>query len=336
MRFGIFDHIDDAGLPAQQQLEERLRLLEAYDRLGYYCYHLAEHHGTPLSVAPSPHLFLAAASQRTSRLRLGTLISVLPLYHPMRLIEEVCTLDRLTGGRLDLGVGRGVSPAETSFLGVPGDETQARFEEVLAILRIGLTSDTVDYHGQFHDLDQVPVVVKPVQQPHPPLWFGARSEERARWAAREGLHVMALLPSARVRSMTDAYRHEWAAIGNSPDEVPTLGVFRMIVLAETDAEAMTTANRAFTRHLRNFELLWRRYDLPMPPVYLADTFEGLHRLGIAYAGRPAGAKEFVARERELCGLNYMAIDVSFGDMTPPEAAQSAELFAAEVMPSFND
>ena len=137
MRFGVFDHNDASGRPATQQLAERLALVEEYERLGYYAYHMAEHHGTPLGITPSPHLMLAAASQRTSVIRLGTLISILPLYHPMRVIEEACTLDQLTGGRLDLGVGRGISPIETGFHGVPGEETQERFDEAFAVLRIG-------------------------------------------------------------------------------------------------------------------------------------------------------------------------------------------------------
>ena len=91
MRFGIIDHNDDTGRPHVRQVAERLELIEAYDRLGFYAYHLTEHHGTPLAVTPSPHLMLAAAAQRTSRLRLGTLITILSLYHPMRVIEETGT-----------------------------------------------------------------------------------------------------------------------------------------------------------------------------------------------------------------------------------------------------
>src|SRR5690348_11270823 len=116
MRFGIIDHNDDTGRPHVEQIAERLELIEAYDRLGFYAYHLTEHHGTPLAVTPSPHLMLAAAAQRTSRLQLGTLITILPLYHPMRIIEEAVTLDQLSNGRLDLGVGRGVSPSEAELL----------------------------------------------------------------------------------------------------------------------------------------------------------------------------------------------------------------------------
>jgi len=110
MRFGIIDHNDDTGRPHVRQVAERLELIDAHDGLGFYAYHLTEHHGTPLAVTPSPHLMLAAAAQRTSRLRLGTLITIVSLYHPMRIIEEAVTLDQLSSGRLNLGVGRASRP----------------------------------------------------------------------------------------------------------------------------------------------------------------------------------------------------------------------------------
>jgi alkanesulfonate monooxygenase SsuD/methylene tetrahydromethanopterin reductase-like flavin-dependent oxidoreductase (luciferase family) len=336
MRFGIFDHNDASGRPAAQQLAERLELIEAYEQLGFYAYHLAEHHGTPLGITPSPHLLLAAASQRTARIRLGTLISILPLYHPMRVIEEACTLDQLTNGRLDLGVGRGISPVETSFHGIPGDETADRFDEAFEILRQGLTSSSVDFHGKYYAVDNAPVVTRPVQQPHPLLWYGTRTMDRARWCARLGMPMMVLVPSEKVRPLTDAYRAELgqAPLGQAEDDLPPLGVARSIVLAPTSEQAMKIANRAFARFKENFELLWRKYDIPLPPILPSDTFEGIHETGHFYAGDPAGAREWVARHRDVGGISYMALEMCFGDMTPDEALQSAELFAAEVMPAF--
>lgn len=334
MRFGIFDHNDASGRQATQQLAERLEMIEAYERLGFRAYHMAEHHGTPLGITPSPHLLLAAASQRTSRIRLGTLITILPLYHPMRVVEEACTLDQLTNGRLDLGVGRGISPIETAFHGVPGEETQDRFDEAVEILRLGLTSEAVTYQGKYYQVDDAPVVTRPVQQPHPPLWYGTRTLAKAGWCARLRMPMMALVPSGKVRPLTDAYRAEWAGLGRAAADLPPLGITRSVVVAPTDAEAMKIANRAFGRFKENFELLWRRYDLPMPPVLPADTFEGIHATGHFYAGTPAGARDWVAHHRDAGGINYMALEMCFGDMTTAEALRSAELFATEVMPAF--
>ena len=114
--FGISDWIDRSTAPLHQLYKDRLQLLELADAAGFFCYHLAEHHATPLGIAPSPALVLIAAAQRTQRIRLGPLVYLLPLYNPLRLIEEVCMLDQLSDGRLELGVGRGVTPYRAALL----------------------------------------------------------------------------------------------------------------------------------------------------------------------------------------------------------------------------
>jgi alkanesulfonate monooxygenase SsuD/methylene tetrahydromethanopterin reductase-like flavin-dependent oxidoreductase (luciferase family) len=126
IEFGLFDWIDRSTAPLHQLCKERLQLLTAADQAGFFCYHLAEHHATPLGMAPLPALFLAAATQRTKRIRLGPLVYLLPLYDPLRLIEEVCMLDQLCEGRLELGVGRGVTPYELRYFGVDQEPAHVR------------------------------------------------------------------------------------------------------------------------------------------------------------------------------------------------------------------
>src|ERR1700722_3403011 len=101
MRFGVFDHVDRGAGPLHAFYQDRLALTEEYDRAGFHAYHVAEHHATPLGCAPSPGLFLAAVAQRTTRLRFGPLVYTLPLYHPLRLLDEICMLDQISGGRLE-------------------------------------------------------------------------------------------------------------------------------------------------------------------------------------------------------------------------------------------
>ena len=115
MDLGIFDHLDRREVALDELYESRLRLLEKYDAAGFYSYHLAEHHATPLGLAPVPGIFLAAATQRTRKIRLGPCVYCLPLYDPLRLIEEVCMLDQLSRGRFDFGVGRGIVPYEMAY-----------------------------------------------------------------------------------------------------------------------------------------------------------------------------------------------------------------------------
>src|SRR5581483_2098253 len=169
MKFGIFDHIDQSNVPLPQQFSERLKLIEAYDRLGFYAYQLAEHHGTPLGLAPSPSVFMAAVAQRTKRLRFGPLVYSLPLYHPVRLIEEICMLDHLSSGRFELGVGRGVSPIEVGFYGVDPGHGPRQFPEALRVIKNGLTNDELSFTGEFYKFEKVPMLLRPLQKPHPPL-----------------------------------------------------------------------------------------------------------------------------------------------------------------------
>src|SRR5215210_6249408 len=135
MKFGIFDHMDRAKVPLGQQYEERLQLIQAYERAGFHAYHVAEHHGTPLGMSPSPGVFLSGLAQRRRRIRFGPLISPLPVYNPLRLAEEICMLDHLSHGRLELGVGRGASQFELQYYGVDVATVQARYFEASILMQ---------------------------------------------------------------------------------------------------------------------------------------------------------------------------------------------------------
>ena len=115
-------------------------------------------------LAFTPALFLAAAAQRTKRIRLGPLTYLLPLYNPLRLIEEVCMLDQLSGGRLELGIGRGVSPYELGYFGVDISGTRPIFDEALAVLVAGMTNERLTFEGNHYQYHDVPMELRPLQQ----------------------------------------------------------------------------------------------------------------------------------------------------------------------------
>jgi len=335
MKFGIFEHMDDSGLPFGQHYENRLSLVEAYDRYGFYAYHLAEHHGTPLGLAPSPSLFLAAVAQRTKRLRFGPLAYSLPLYHPIRLIEEICMLDQMSGGRLELGVGRGVSPIEVGFYGVNPNDGSRQFPEALKLIKQGLTSTELTFAGEFYKFSKVPMVLKPLQRPHPPLWYGMLTPDAAYWAAVENAHVVTLLPPDPARAIFARYRLEWKNLGRSEDDLPLMGVSRHVVLAETDAIAIRRAERAYRLWLKHMELLWIRNGMKLP-LGLPPDIGPLLKAGAAFAGTATAFKAFVKDQIEATGTNYFVCDVAFGDLTPEESLQTVELIAGEIMPFFVD
>src|ERR1700752_5259402 len=151
MEFGVFDHLDRTGQALPDFYEHRLKIAEAYDRAGFYAYHIAEHHSTPLGMAPSPNVFLAAVAQRTKRLRFGPLVFVLPLYHPVRLIAEICMLDQMSRGRLELSFGRGASPIELEYFGADPAQAQDVYNEAVEVIMHGLTHRTLTFHGKHFD-----------------------------------------------------------------------------------------------------------------------------------------------------------------------------------------
>jgi alkanesulfonate monooxygenase SsuD/methylene tetrahydromethanopterin reductase-like flavin-dependent oxidoreductase (luciferase family) len=333
MKFGVFDHMDESGVSLEQQFEERLKLIGSYDRLGFYAYHLAEHHGTPLGLAPSPGIFMAAVSQRTRRLRFGPLVYSLPLYHPIRLIEEICMLDRLSGGRFDLGVGRGVSPIEVGFYGVDPHAGSRQFPEALRLIKQGLTVDELTFSGEFYEFERVPMVLRPVQKPYPPLWYGVVSPEGTHWAALENAHMVTLLPTDGARAVIDRYKTEWAGMGKPERSLPLRGVMRLVVLADTNSEALHTAERAYASWLQHMRLLWDKHGMDFP-LRLPSAIGPMLEVGAAFAGTPAGFRDFVADHVAAIGANYLSCDVAFGDMTFDEALQTTELIGRQVLPAF--
>ena len=335
MRFGIFDHLDDSGLPLSRHFEERLRLIEAYDRAGFYGYHLAEHHNTPLGYAPSPGLFLAAVAQRTERLKFGPMVYLLPLYHPLRLIDEICMLDQMSNGRFLYGVGRGISPIEVGFYGVNFDTGMQQFREAYDVIRIGLTEDELTYHGEFYDFDHVPMVMKPVQKPWPELWYGTSRPDSIPWAAKEGANIVTLRDITAARAILDLYKSEWKKLGRKEADLPLLGINRHLVVAETEERARDIAQRAYRPWRKHMELLWAKYDVPFPlKASLPEEWDPLEAHGHAIAGTPAQVRDYVAKQVEAVGANYFVCDFAFGSITPDEARRSAELFAEHVMPAF--
>jgi alkanesulfonate monooxygenase SsuD/methylene tetrahydromethanopterin reductase-like flavin-dependent oxidoreductase (luciferase family) len=336
MRFGIFDHLDDGGVPLSQLFEERLKLIEAYDRAGFYGYHLAEHHATPLGYAPSPGVFLSAVAQRTHQLRFGPMVYLLPLYHPLRLIEEICMLDQLSGGRFLFGVGRGISPVEVGLFGVDFAHGMAQYEEALAVIRQGLTQNELTYHGKFYKFDAVPIVLKPAQLPHPPLWYGISRPETIPWAAENDVNLVSFLrPVSAMRPLVERFQAEWTGLGKQPEALPCIGVTRHVVVAETEKEARNIAARAYRPWRRNMEVLWEQRGVPFPlQGELAEEFDVLQHHGVGFAGTPAQARDYIAGQTEGSGINYFVCDMAFGDITFDEAKRSIELFAKEVMPDF--
>jgi len=329
MDLGIFDHLDRRDMPLADFYELRLRLLEKYDAAGFYSYHLAEHHATPLGLAPVPGIFLAAATQRTRRLRLGPCVYCLPLYDPLRLIEEVCMLDQLSRGRFDFGVGRGIVPYEMAYFNLHHLETEEIYREALEVILEGLTSDVLDHRGPRYTYRKVPMILRPFQQPHPPLWYGLGHLAGAEWAATNKVHVITNNTCEASKPLFDRYREVWQRKhGGAP--MPKLGMSRHVVVAPTDAQAEALGRPNYAVWYANLTKLWR--DFGAVPIRFARDFDEARQRGIAIAGTPAHVREEIERQVATSGVNYFVCRLMFGDITEAEAVASIDLFTAEVMP----
>jgi alkanesulfonate monooxygenase SsuD/methylene tetrahydromethanopterin reductase-like flavin-dependent oxidoreductase (luciferase family) len=374
LTFGVFDHIEPVpGLRLDRIYRDRLVQIERLDRAGVYAYHLAEHHTPAIhSLAPSQNVFLAAVAERTTTMRFGPCVYVLPLHHPLRLIEEVSMLDHLSGGRLEIGVGRG-GVMEAFFWGQEADsETNyARYVETLAILREGLSHETLTYEGRFHSFSELPMYLRPLQQPYPPLWYMRNPVT----AAMEGMHTilvgsLATLPGAVQRYRAAWEEHQGAGTRTVQGQEPMIGLVVHLVVAETDAEAIRIATPAWEKYRWNLAAPRRleaekrnltqfmstkdgsfgfvgerpaglptremRRDIDAELERFDEHKQTAHpnRLGgVALAGSPRAVREYM-EEYVASGANYFVCSFQWGDLTHEHAMRSIELFASEVMPAY--
>ncbi len=328
--FGIFDHLDASGASLADVYSERLRFIQGCDRAGLYAYHVAEHHGTPHGLASSPNLFLAAAARCTTRIRLGPMVMLLPLYHPLRAFEEICMLDQLTGGRLDLGVGKGAVPMEQGFFGIGPEEVASRYEETLDVVLKSMAGDVLNHRGRHFGFDGVPIELRPFQTPHPPLWCGTLNPETASWAAGNGVHMLCLGPNKGVRALSDLYlskqqeRHD-----DSPD--PFRGMLRMIVISDTDAQARALAGPAYRHWYHTLTALWRRQAVT-PPYRIDGDIDSAIAADMMLVGSARTVADMLRHHIEETGVNYVSVHALFGSLSVDAALNTITELSAEVMP----
>jgi alkanesulfonate monooxygenase SsuD/methylene tetrahydromethanopterin reductase-like flavin-dependent oxidoreductase (luciferase family) len=332
MKFGVFDHLDLSTPSISEHYENRLRLVEAYDRIGLHGYFLAEHHFTPLGMGSSPSVFLSAVAQRTKRLRFGPMIYQLATRHPLHLLEEIGMLDQLSGGRLELGVGRGVNPVEHVYFQVPSNETRDIFHEALTVIRKGLTADVLSHDGKYFSFKNIAMVIRPLQRPHPPIWCGVHDVATARWAARNSIHIGSHLPPGPTRLTTDAYRTEWQQLGNDPATLSNMALTQHLIIADSDQEAKQIGRRVYQGWYDNFYYLHTRENID-PIFFYPKTYDELEAMGDAIAGSPATVRKVLSERMAAAGTNYLFCRFAYGAQTLAEMLRSVDLFARDVMPA---
>ena len=331
MEFGVFDHVDRSDLPLPDYYEARLQMIEMYDRNGFYGYHVAEHHATPLGMSPSPSVYLAAVAQRSKRLRFGPLVYLLPFYHPLRLLEEICMLDQMSRGRLEFGLGRGISPIEATYYGLDPKQAQAQFDETFEVIRLGLHSERLTFNGTYYQFDDVPMMMTTVQQPNPPLWYGLHSPESAERAAAKGYNMVSLDGIELARPTGMRFRAAWDETHpNGPD--PRIGLCRFIVLSDDDESARALAKRSYDRWNDNFNYLFKLKNV-VPAFGKRPGYAEALADGRLVAGRPETVARMLGDQLGGTPYNYLIGQFVFGGITLQEAQKSVQLFIDHVMPA---
>ena len=337
IEIGIFDHLDMRAEPLSKTYAERITFVQAAEAAGFRGYHLAEHHGTPLGAAPSPGIFLAALAQATSSIRIGPLVYLVPLYIPLRLIEEICMLDNLSKGRLEVGLGRGVSPIEVAFFGVDPDDAMEMFIEGVDLIIKGLNCTRLTFNGKHYQYEDVPMAVQAEQSPLP-LWSASMSPGGQAEAARRGMHTISLGPTEGIRQASENYRAEWNASKDDPlrpaggHEQPFIGAWRLVYVNEDERKAEAVARQAYADWFTKLHKLWVENNVAAPHLGPISKFETAVNIGMMVHGSASRVTDELARQVEITGVNYLAVQPAFGDIGHDEEMRSLERFAANVMP----
>ena len=327
MRLGLFSVVDhypaELGRSTGEFYAELLEQAEAAEEWGFDSFWVAEHHFHEYGAVPRPPILLAAAAQRTRRIRLGSGVVVLPFDHPLRVAEDYAMVDVLSGGRLNLGVGSGYLKHEYAGFGVDPEDKRARFEEALEVLLRAWTGDRVSYAGAHVEVHDVRLNVLPVQQPRPPVWVATlRTDGGFRVGAR-GLPAM-FIPYASAETLEQmtaglaAYRAAFVAAGGRAEDATAPFGFHTFC-AESTAEARTEARPFMERYVRT-----RLYAVQRP-------FETLVEQDVVAIGDPDEILR-VARRYEAAGFTHFLAIANFGGLPHKRVLRSMELMARHVLP----
>ncbi|MDF2119804.1 LLM class flavin-dependent oxidoreductase [Roseiarcaceae bacterium H3SJ34-1] len=331
MEFGIFDHVDATGDKLRDFYDARVDYAVAADRAGFRSYHVAEHHATPLGLAASPNVYLTAVAQRTERLRFGPLVYTLPLYHPLRLVEEICMLDQISGGRLEVGLGRGISPIEARYYGTDPDKSREVYAEYTELLFMALTQKEVTFKGKHFQVDNIPMQLEPLQKPHPPIWLGIGMLANAERAGKLGASAVSLHGPEDTRTFIEA----WKAALPKTEASKNLhfGQSIFMVIDEDGERAMETARAGYLRWRESFHYLYYRFGRSPMHGERARTFDELMAEGKGVAGTPEFVRDWLTRSVAISGTDYLVGQFYFGQMHRQTPIRSVELFAEHIMPA---
>jgi alkanesulfonate monooxygenase SsuD/methylene tetrahydromethanopterin reductase-like flavin-dependent oxidoreductase (luciferase family) len=347
MDFGIFTEQIRRGSSQSQWFQELLDLADAGEQWGLDVVWLAEMLVNPArSVLSAPLLVASWIVARTRRLRVGTAVQLLPLNHPLRVAGEVATLDHLSQGRFDFGIGRSGGPRAYDALGVPYEESQARFFEALEVILTAWKGEPFSYEGKFYRFKDTTVTPRPLQQPHPPVRMAATTPETFPHVGRMGLPIFVGLrgmATPELAACVKRYREAWRQAGHAGDGDVCLRI--PVYAAPTEKAALEEPEETITYYFQ------RQADLTRAPLGRPGTGPVERRItqaktlsGLSYQeildtkvafGTGQSLVDRFTRLREELGLNGVAAELNPGGLLPMEQEKrSLQILTQQVMPAF--
>jgi luciferase family oxidoreductase group 1 len=340
INFGTFLLMQSpSARPSTDIYARALELALASETLGFGSIWLAEHHFSTYGYLARPLQLATYLAARTTRLRVGTAVIVVPLHHPLIVAEEIATLDLLAGGRVDIGLGRGYQQYEFARLGLQLDQARQRWEESVDIIIQALAGKPFRYDGSLYQIPETTIFPQPVQTPHPPIWVTAQSPESVAATVRRGFNLMTGgfgVPIERMAEFRQQFDRLIAEV--KPAQLPAVGVQRAVYVTDSEADARDAVDEArwnmrVTLSLRNnYERVEHGRAIPVPAEHEPGTDDLLDRFLVI--GTPDTVIRQIQRLKDVVGISHFNGSFWFGDMQQARVMKSMELFAREVMPAF--
>jgi natural product biosynthesis luciferase-like monooxygenase protein len=348
MKFGMLHLFESPGERSEHQMiTEQISLMEAAESYGFDSLWPAEHHFSEYGVCGSPAVNLAAVARTTKKIRLGTGVVVLPFNHPVRVAEDFAMLDHLSGGRVDLGVGRGYQPIEFQGFGVDQSRSREIFDESLEVLRRAWTNERLDFQGKHYHFEDVQVRPRPYQQPHPPIWMAALSEETFEKAGRLGFNLL-LSPvfggSLQVAGdRIKRYREALAQAGHDPT-TREVGALVMTYSGKTQEQARKEFADPVMWYFRTFG----KYVAPklgQPPVESYEWYTQIRDLasvvkwetlldpGAVFCGEADYVTEKLAELERVTGIDHVLGWTRLGGLDEDLITGHMERMRDQIMPA---
>ncbi|TMA86693.1 MAG: LLM class flavin-dependent oxidoreductase [Deltaproteobacteria bacterium] len=325
-----FPEIDPPYDVYYQQILEQVQLAE---ELGWECFMFNEHHFLGYGgLVANPAVLLAAAAARTSKIRLGPCIAILPLRHPLHSAEDYAMVDAISGGRLEFGIGSGNTELDYKVFGVTRENDRQRLDEAFEVILKAWTNDRFSHQGTAWQFGEITLYPRPIQKPHPPIWVAGTSAQTLEWAGRHGFHIMTVghpHPPEKVRPGVEAWKKALIDQGIDPTERHCQFHARTHV-NENAERAREIATAAITRY-DEISRIGRRSLTVAPAEY---NWEMMLATGRNNYGEPDQCIQNILNAAKNYYFDTLTTTFNFGGIPHAEIVKSMRLFAKEVMPAF--